>query len=119
MQRLFGFIRHLYSVQNSKFYVAIFMIVLISVRLIQEGIDTGTFLGVVLGVAFLIVMGRQKIVRAAIILVVFPCVLLAIITGYQPPVNIQSSILGFVTGGFVVLLYREYVNYLNITKNSH
>lgn len=116
MLQLFGFIRYLYGTQKSKLYMAIFIAVLISVRLVKEGVDTGTFLGFILGLAFIMVMGRQKFVRALVILVGIPCILLAIITGYHPPEGYQGSILGFVVGGFVMLLYREYIHYLSTIR---
>ncbi|MEI9535342.1 hypothetical protein [Moellerella wisconsensis] len=114
--QLLEFIRYLYLSQKNKLFIAIFIVALTAVQLVNEGIDATTFLGFILGLAFVMVAGRQKFVRALVILVGIPCILLAIITGYHPPEGYQGSISGFVVGGVIILLHREYVHYQNTIK---
>ena len=115
--RLLEFIHYMYRNQKNKLLIAIFIIALIIVRLVSLGVDATTLLGFILGLAFLMLMGRQKAVRTIVILVGMPCILLATIAVYHPPEGYQSSISGFVAGGFIMLLYREYILYRNtITK---
>ncbi|EPJ3803502.1 hypothetical protein OND84_004244 [Morganella morganii] len=109
--QLLDFIRYLYRSQKNKLFIAIFLIVLIAIRLVSLGVDAKTFLGFVLGLAFLILMGRQKILRTLVLLVGIPCILFAMISGYHPPEGYQSSITGFVAGGVIMLLFREYAQY--------
>lgn len=113
--RSLEFVRYLYQNQKAKFFAAIFIVTSISVQFITSGVDVMTFLGFILGLVLLILMDRQKTLKALIVLVVTPCILLAIIIGYHPPERYQSSILGFVVSGVLVLLYREYV----IFRNNH
>lgn len=115
--RLFEFISYLYRSQQIKLFIAIFIVALIAVRIVTEGVNTITLLGFLLGLAFLMLMDRGKIIRTLVILVGVPCIMLAIITGYPPSEGYQNSITGFVAGGCIMLLYREYVHYRNnITK---
>lgn len=117
MIRLLEFIHYLYRNKKNKLFIVIFIIALITFRLVSVGVDATTLLGFILGLASLMLMGRLKVVRIVVILVGMPCILLAIIAGYPPPEGYQNSISGFVAGGFVVLLYREYIHYRNtITK---
>ncbi|WP_272570127.1 hypothetical protein [Providencia sp. PROV255] len=109
--QLLEFIRYLYRSQKNKLYIATFLIALIVIRLVSLGADAKTFLGFILGLAFLMLMGRQRIVRTLILLAGIPCILLATIFGHHPPEGYQSSITGFVAGGVIMLLFREYAQY--------
>ncbi|OBU06862.1 hypothetical protein AYY17_19965 [Morganella psychrotolerans] len=54
--QLLEFIRYLYLSQKNKLFIAIFIVALTAVQLVNEGVDATTFLGFILGLAF--VMGE-------------------------------------------------------------
>lgn len=89
--RLLEFIHYMYRNQKNKLLIAIFIIALIIVRLVSLGVDATTLLGFILGLAFLMLMGRQKAVRTIVILVGMPCILLATIAGYHPQKDIRAA----------------------------
>lgn len=92
--------------------MAVFTILLTTWQLLRYGLDLTVLLGYVLGVVLLVAMKRQKILKALIVLIGIPCILLSMITGTFISENYHGGLYGFVAGGISFLLYREYESYL-------